>query len=101
MHVIARKTLREFSALHPKSAKCLDAWWLITSKAKWADFAQVKKTFAATDLFHKNNRQYLIFDIGGNKYRIVASVTWASFTMYIKFVLTHPEYEKQSWKNRL
>ena len=58
--------------------------------AQWSTFADIKKTFSATDYV----APFCIFDVGGNKFRIIAIVSFAEKTVFIDKILTHPQYDK-------
>jgi mRNA interferase HigB len=90
VQVIAKKALRDFWQVHPKAKKSLIAWHKTVSKADWYNSADIKQTFRSAD-FVGDSR--VIFDVGGNKYRIVAHVAYKFKKVLIKFVGTHKQYE--------
>lgn len=92
MQILAKRTLREFWATHPQAEAPLTAWYLAVSKATWAGPADVKAGFGANVDFVGDNR--IIFDIAGNKYRLVVHVAYPFKRVLIKFVGTHAEYDK-------
>lgn len=98
MRIISYKAIREFIQRHPESEKVMKSWYDTSKKVIWLNFSEVKQTFGAVDLF-KNNIH--IFDIGGNKYRLVAAIHYNTGTLYIREVLTHEEYDKNQWQKRL
>jgi mRNA interferase HigB len=103
MQVIARRTLREFWARHPQAEGPLRAWLAIAGKAHWANPADIKRQFGNTVDFLADNR--VIFDLGGNKYRLIAHVSFAFSRVLVKFVGTHAEYDRidpetVSWRKR-
>jgi len=92
MQVLSLRALRQFWERYPRARTPLRAWYKIVSAAKWAGPADVKRTFGTAD-FVGDNR--IIFDIGGNKYRIVARVVYDPYyRVMIKFVGTHQEYDR-------
>jgi mRNA interferase HigB len=91
MVVIAKRAIHEFIKMHPKSANALLNWYLKAKEADWANFADVKKVFGATD--SAGNGLY-VFNIGGNKYRLIARIIFKARTIYIRFIGTHAEYDK-------
>lgn len=95
MHVISRKALVEFAARHPDAAAPLDNWYRLTKKAQWGSLVDVKLIFPHADLVGNCT----VFNVGGNKYRVITKVKYGKQTMYIRFVLTHAEYSKGGWKN--
>ncbi len=92
MQVISRKQLRDFASRYPHAEGPLSAWYRIVSKAKWEGPADVKRQFGTTVDFVADSR--LIFDIGGNKYRLVVHAAYPFRRVLIKFVGTHKEYER-------
>ncbi|MBL8863925.1 MAG: type II toxin-antitoxin system HigB family toxin [Gemmataceae bacterium] len=95
MHVISKKKLREFWEVHPKARSPLEAWYQITRHAEWTSFAEVRKTFPAADQVGK----FSVFDIGGNKYRLIAAIHFNRSKLYVRHVLTHAEYDNDDWKD--
>jgi mRNA interferase HigB len=98
MHVISPKKLREFWARHADSESALRAWDKITSMALWANFAEVRADFSHADQVGT----CVVFNIGGNKYRLIARVFYArgefKGRVYILHVLTHRIYDDGGWK---
>lgn len=92
MQIIARSTLREFWLREPRAEAPLLAWYAIVSKADWTGPADVKAAFGTTVDFVGDNR--VIFDIGGNKYRLVVHFAYPFRRGLIKFVGTHKDYDK-------
>jgi len=94
MRVITEKRIWEAKDRWPHSATALDAWYRLIKVCRPSDFAAMKAIFPATDKvgpFH-------VFDIGGNKIRLIASVNYSAQRLYIKHVLDHREYDKGKWK---
>lgn len=90
--IIANKVLLdEFVQIHAQAAKPLNKWIEVVKAAQWKSHAELKAIFPSAD-YVKNGRY--VFNIGGNKYRIVAVVIFIGGVMNIRFVGTHPEYEK-------
>jgi len=61
--------------------------------ADWSNFADVRLTFNHADVYH----DCVIFDVGGNKYRIIAKVRYQKHLIFIRAVLTHEEYDENKW----
>ena len=91
MHVISRKTLREFAAKHPPAKTPLDNWFAEASRAKWTKFADIKAAYGSADVVPGNR---VIFNIGGNKYRLVVKIAYKCQIVFIRFVGTHAEYDR-------
>lgn len=91
MQVIAKRTLKQFWERYPRAEIPLRNWYQVVDKASWNTPADAKRMFGTTVDFVGDNR--LIFDIGGNKYRLVVRVAYAFKRVLIKFVGTHAEYD--------
>lgn len=94
MHVISEKRIWEAKALWPRGANALDAWYRIVKSVRPADFAAMKQIFPATDKVGDLH----VFDIGGNKLRLIAVVRYRSQRLFIRSILDHTQYMKGKWK---
>jgi mRNA interferase HigB len=94
MRIISRKALREFWDQYPDSRMALDRWIKIMHHTNFRNFAQLRDVFPAADKVG----DWIIFNIGGNKYRLITVIHFNRGTVYIRHVLTHQEYDKGSWK---
>ena len=95
MHVISRKALREFWETHPGAELPLRQWEAIVRRAEWRDWADPRATYGSADQVEK----YVVFNVGGNKYRLIAIVSYPKGKVYIQHVLTHKEYDRGTWKD--
>jgi mRNA interferase HigB len=91
-NVIARRTLQAFWSRHPRAEGPLGTWYQIVSRGTWRGPADLKAAFGANVDFVGDNR--VIFDIGGNKYRLVVHFAYPFKAALIKFVGTHDEYDR-------
>jgi len=93
MHVISRKTLIEFyeQPNHKDAKGPLETWYYEAKKAQWEFPADVKDLYKSASIL-KDNR--VVFNIAGNKYRLIVRINYASKTVFIRFVGTHKEYDK-------
>lgn len=94
MHIITRSRLLEFWEKHPDSETSLRLWYKLTVTANWKKFVEVREIFSAADQVEN----FTIFNIGGNKYRLVALIDYTSQKVFIRHILTHAEYDKNDWK---
>jgi mRNA interferase HigB len=104
MRVITWKALREFGGVWPAAAGPLRQWYKLTVGATWRTFADVKATFGQTDRVTVTSGQTVcVFDLGGNKFRLVAFVSYAKQKVYVLRVMTHKDYDRggQRWKEEL
>ena len=91
MQVIAKRTLREFWDRHPQAKGPLEAWHDTASKSVWTTPSDIREQFGSAD-FIADNR--VIFNIGGNNYRLVVHVAYRFRRVLIKFVGTHADYDR-------
>jgi len=94
VHVITRKRLNEFAGKHPDAKSALARWYAIMRKSRFLNFAQLRKVFPHADQVEK----FTVFNIGGNKVRLIAAVHYNRNKIYIRRVLTHQEYDAGEWK---
>ena len=92
MQIIALKRLRLFWEEHPQAEMPLRAWFALVSNGDWQSPADVKSQFGSTVDFVADNR--VIFDIGGNKFRLVVHVAYRFKRVLVKFVGTHEAYNR-------
>jgi mRNA interferase HigB len=92
MQIIARRTLREFWARHPQAEMPLRSWFALVNAADWSGPTDVKAMFGTSVDFVRDNR--IVFNVAGNKYRLVVHVAYRFNRVLIKFVGTHAEYDK-------
>ena len=94
MHVITRKRLNEFAEKHPGTKSSLAHWYGIMRKNRFVNFATLRETFLHADHVGK----FTVFNIGGNKARLIAAMHYNRNKVYIRHVLTHKEYDAGKWK---
>lgn len=91
MRVISKKTLREFWAKHADSEQSLKAWFHEASKAKWKGPWDIKREYPSASIL-QNNR--VVFNIKGNKYRLIVRINYKYHAVWIRFIGTHAQYDK-------
>ena len=91
MRVIARKTLVEYWTANPRSEEQLKAWYAEADSASWTTPADVKTKYGSASIL-KDGR--VVFNICGNEFRLVVWINYDFFTIYIRFIGTHPEYDE-------
>ena len=94
MHVISRKTLKIFWEKYPDSESSLTRWFKIVEKTEFSSFNELRQVFPSADKVG----DLVIFNIGGNNYRLITSIHFNRHKVYIRHVLTHSEYDKEVWK---
>ncbi|MBD2767824.1 type II toxin-antitoxin system HigB family toxin [Hymenobacter sp. BT664] len=90
MVIISRAVLRAFVLAHPASEAALEEWYHHVRTVEWANGATVRQSFRTAD--YVGNERF-VFNIKGNRYRLIASVSFTTRTVYLKFVGTHRQYD--------
>jgi mRNA interferase HigB len=91
MVIISFRTIREYGLQYPGAERALYSWFEIARTADWSSFHDVKESFNSVDAV--GNDRY-VFNIKGNKYRLITLILFKRRTMYILFLGTHSEYDK-------
>lgn len=94
MRVISKKALREFWEQHADAEVPLRAWYAAATKATWSNLAEVRQTINSADVVG----HLTVFNIGGNKYRLIVAIHYDRQMIFIRHVLTHAEYNRGQWK---
>ncbi|HSI61100.1 MAG TPA: type II toxin-antitoxin system HigB family toxin [Ideonella sp.] len=94
MKLISNKALREFAALHGDAEQPLQDFRRKIEKGSFGNFADLRAVFPAVDKVGER----FVFNIGGNKYRLVAGIDFSRGIVWVKAVLTHSQYDKGAWK---
>lgn len=94
MNVISFKRIREFTAAHRDAGSSLRAWYTTVKKSRWESLAELKRVYPTADLVAR----YTVFNIKGNKYRLISRIVYRSQTVFIVAIMTHEEYDLGKWK---
>lgn len=97
MRVISRKRLNDFGKKHPDCRSALDNWYRIMKHSEYKSFSDLRETFPSADKVGS----LTVFNIGGNKARLIAAVHYNTGFLYVRYVLTHAEYDKGGWRKDL
>jgi mRNA interferase HigB len=95
VNVISRKALQAFAVIHPDAGEPLDRCYHIARKARWLNLNEVRKDFPHADAVG----ECTIFNVAGNKYRLIVKIRYAYQDIYVRFVLTHAVYKRGGWNN--
>jgi len=102
MRVISKRRLREFWERYPDAELPLKAWFKTAERSNWANFADVRATFSsASGVPLKGRITAIVFNIGGNKYRLITRIEYPYHVIYVKMILTHRQYDADTWKAEL
>jgi mRNA interferase HigB len=94
MHVITRKRLNEFAAVHADTTSALQLWYKRMKDGSFKNFAELREVFPQADQVGN----LTVFNIGGNKVRLIAAIHYNRKKVYIRAILTHGEYDEAKWK---
>jgi mRNA interferase HigB len=94
VHVITRKRLNEFAEKHPDAKSALVRWYALMRTTRFSNFVHLRELFPQADQVGR----FTVFNIGGNKVRLIAAVHYNRNKIYIRHVLTHQEYDTGKWK---
>lgn len=95
MRVIAKPALIDFYTRHNQAKDQLMAWWKTARNARWTSIVDVRKNYPAADAAGR----LTVFNVCGNKFRLIARIDYAKQIIWIRYVLTHAEYDKEDWKH--
>lgn len=89
MRVISNKALKDFADLHTQADIALQAWRQLIESRDFGSFADLKLVFNSVDRVN----DFYVFNIGGNKYRLIAAIHFDKQRLFIRHVLTHAQYD--------
>ena len=89
MRLVSNKALREFAHRYRAASEPLQAWRKLIERNAFGGYADLKRVFNSVD----KAGDYYVFDIAGNRYRVIAAIHFNTQTLYVRAVLTHAEYD--------
>jgi mRNA interferase HigB len=102
MRIIKRARLREFWARYPEAEGALESWMKLAKAAAWRSLVDVRHSYPSADgVLVKGGRVATVFNIHGNRYRLITVIHYNRGIVYIRDFLTHDEYDRGKWKERL
>ena len=94
MRIIKRGALVQFWEKHPDAKASLESWYGVVRKAAWKTPADMKSVYSNADLVGRRT----VFNIAGNKYRLIARVNCQAQRVFVLYILTHAEYDRGGWQ---
>lgn len=88
MRLISNKALREFAKTHPAAQGALQGWRRIIEQGQFRNFAELRRAFNSVD----KAGGYFVFDIAGNRYRLIAAIHFNTQILYVRAIMTHTDY---------
>ncbi len=102
MRIIKKRTLVEYWERHPQAKAGLVYWHKQAKAAKWSRLQDVRKTFSHADpVMVRSRRRVVVFNISGNRYRLMAAIHYNLQRIYVLMILTHREYDSAKWREVL
>ncbi len=98
MRVISQKALRNFAKKYADAAAPLRSWLKLVRHGRFQNLAELKRTFGSIDMVPVKGRDFYVFDIGGNKYRLIAAIHFNTQKLFVRHILTHADYDAERWK---
>lgn len=94
MRIIKRGALVQFWEKRLDAKPSLESWYNVVRRAQWQTPAEMKRIYPSADLVGRRT----IFNIAGNKYRLIARVNYRTQRVFVLCILTHAEYDRRDWK---
>jgi mRNA interferase HigB len=102
VRIIKPTRIREYWRRHPGAKSSLEQWLLRARAAIWLSFMDVRETFPGADLMIvASGRRVVVFNIAGNRYRLITAIHFNRHKVFVLRFLTHAEYDKNEWKDTL
>jgi mRNA interferase HigB len=102
MRIIKPATVRGWASRHADAAEALERWMTLIEEAKWKDFIEMRKVISSADeVTVDSSRRVVVFNIGGNKYRLIAAIHYNTQIVYAMLFMPHAQYDKEKWKKVL
>ena len=95
MRVVSRKALRDFWEVHSTAQTGLLLWYQRVTETNCQAFNDIRRIFPSADLMGN----FTVFNISGNKFRLITYIDYTYQLIFIRAILTHAEYDKENWKN--
>lgn len=95
MHIITKRRLKEFAQQHPDAQSSLKAWSEIAASQDWQSIIDVRASWPSADAAG----HLTVFNIGGNKHRLITYIDYTYKKVFIRAILTHEEYDRERWKD--
>ena len=102
MRIIKPRTIEAWAITHAAAKSALTNWMAVVKAAQWKKFADLRQTFGSADQVKvESGRTVVVFNIAGNRFRLIAAIHYRSAIVFALRFLTHAEYDKEKWKDDL
>ena len=96
MRVITKARIKQACEQYPEAKKALESWYQLMSRTQFNNFSELKQAFGSIDTVGR----VVVFNIKGNMFRLIAAIHYNTKLVYVLEVMTHVQYDKDSWKNK-
>ena len=94
MRIVSKAAITDFCKKHRDAVEPLMHWYVVAKRARWTNLTDVREDFRHADAVGA----FTVFNVAGNKYRLIAAIKYRWQLVYIRRILTHSEYDKERWK---
>jgi mRNA interferase HigB len=102
MRILSRRRLSHFARQYPDAAEPLQKWYRLVRQAAWKNLQDVRRVYPHADMASVGSGGIVtVFNIAGNKYRLIAAIHYNRQRVYVLKLLRHAEYSKGLWKDSL
>ena len=102
MRIIKPTRIREYWMQYPQARPSLEQWLMRTKAANWTNLADLRQTFPSADPVRvTSGRTVMVFNIAGNRYRLLTAIHYNMRKVFVLRFLTHAEYTREIWKAEL
>ncbi len=102
VRIITEGTIRQWASDHARAASSLRQWVKVVRPVRWNSFVELRRTFPSADLVTvRSGRKVVVFNVGGNEFRLVCAVHFNTGMVFALRFLSHAQYNKDIWKNEL
>lgn len=102
LRIIKPSRIREYAVRHAGARSSLEGWLATVRHAEWKRFLAVRQTFGSADAVRVNSgKTVVVFNIGGNAYRLICAIHYNLGKVFVLRFLTHADYSKKFWRNEL
>jgi mRNA interferase HigB len=95
VHIITKRRLREFAAVHADARPSLATWEQVTTATTWSNLAETRQSWPSVDPVGR----LTVFNVGGINYRLITYIDYRYRKVFIRAILTHADYDKGDWKH--
>ena len=102
MRIIKPARLREYWVAHARAKRPLEGWCAVVKGVTWRNLVELRRTFGSADEVKvRSGKSVIVFNIGGNNYRLICAVHYDREKVFVLRFMTHAEYDKDNWKGTL